>query len=486
MRGLGVCLVVLACLWACANAKGRLFEKPIAFPDQLMNKGANDVPIVDPPERVAGYFKLNRTVDAHMFYFFYESRDKGPNDPIILWMTGGPGCSSEIAIFYENGPYSLAHNMTLLDNPFGWDKHASVIYVDQPINTGFSYSEDPRDDVSGEHQVAEDMLDFLQEFFEARPHLANRDFFISGESYAGHYCPAVANKVYRASELGQGPPIKLRGVAIGNGLTKPSVQYGAYADYALQEGLISQGTRDGIMWWYPLCRWGSEFCSKHKWGWLCGLTLQYCQATIFGRILMSKPGINYYDIRKQCLGPLCYDFSDADKFLNSAAVKKALGVDQEQQWQECNMLVNAQFYGDFMRDFSLKLVPLLEDKVRVMIYAGDRDLICNWLGNRRWVDQLQWEGAQGWSQAQDKAWMVQGKQAGLVTSYDTLSFVKVFEAGHMVPMDQPAAALDMITRFMRDNNLADTDDIYSSTAAQKQQQQQPRLPTTEVAGTAVV
>jgi carboxypeptidase C (cathepsin A) len=55
-------------------------------------------------------------------------------------------------------------------------------------------------------------------------------------------------------------------------------------------------------------------------------------------------------------------------------------------------------------------------------------LICNWLGNRRWVDQLQWEGSQGWSQAQDKAWMVKGQQAGLVTSYDTLSFVKVFQA----------------------------------------------------------
>jgi hypothetical protein len=60
--------------------------------------------------------------------------------------------------------------------------------------------------------------------------------------------------------------------------------------------------------------------------------------------------------------------------------------------------------------------------------AGDRDLICNWLGNRRWVDQLQWEGSQGWSQAQDKAWMVKGQQAGLVTSYDTLSFLKVFQA----------------------------------------------------------
>jgi hypothetical protein len=216
--------------------------------------------------------------------------------------------------------------------------------------------------------------------------------------------------------------------------------------------------------------------------------------------------------------------------------------------------------------------------------AGDRDLICNWLGNRRWVDQLQWEGLQGWSQAQDKAWMVQGQQAGLVTSYDTLSFVKVFQAvsghgsaagadavyrntdeevcacrpkqqqrlpglllqgymqgsrhlfcssntaalvfrccrgsrcisyspqtcvtagtecsceeagglvslhqsckrsppqcvylllmmmlqGHMVPMDQPAAALDMITRFMRDDNLADTDDIFSTTAGKQQLQE---------------
>jgi hypothetical protein len=72
----------------------------------------------------------------------------------------------------------------------------------------------------------------------------------------------------------------------------------------------------------------------------------HCQATIFGRILMSKPGINYYDIRKQCQGPLCYDFSDADKFLNSAAVKKALGVKEETEWQECNMLVNANFYGE--------------------------------------------------------------------------------------------------------------------------------------------
>lgn len=55
----------------------------------MQPRPANDVPIVDPPERVAGFFKLNRTHDAHMFYFYYESRSKGANDPVILWMTGG-------------------------------------------------------------------------------------------------------------------------------------------------------------------------------------------------------------------------------------------------------------------------------------------------------------------------------------------------------------------------------------------------------------
>eukprot|EP00775_Hariotina_reticulata_P005749 gene5749-5989_t len=405
----------------------RLVEKPLVLPGQGYR-----LPIVDPPERVAGYFKLNRTFDAHMFYFYFQARTRSKDAPVLLWMTGGPGCSSEIAIFYENGPYTLTHNLSLVDNPYGWDVNANVIFVDQPINTGFSWSEDPRDLVSGEKQVADDMLDFLQEFFEARPDLAGNDFFVSGESYAGHYAPAVANRVYRAKELGEGSPINLKGVAIGNGLTQPAVQFGAYADYALQENLISQGTRDSIMWWYPLCRWGANYCSQYKWGWLCGLTLQYCQLAIFSRVLAAQPGINVYDIRKECEGPLCYDFSDADKFLNSAAIRKALGVPDKARWQECNMLVHAAFYGDFMRDFSTKLVPLLEDDIRVMIYAGrccrpragntadvledllislpsaaiavgtalcsivvrDRDLICNWLGNRRWVDQLGWEGAE--------------------------------------------------------------------------------------------
>ncbi|GBF95389.1 serine carboxypeptidase-like enzyme [Raphidocelis subcapitata] len=425
--------------------------------------GGGGLPIVDPPKRMAGYFKLNRTHDAHMFYLYYGSRGRR-SDPVVLWMTGGPGCSSEIAVFYENGPYHLSKNLTLYDNPWGWDAAAHVIFVDQPINTGFSWSDDPRDSVSREGVVSADMLDFLQEFFEAHPEIADNDFYVSGESYAGHYAPAVANRIYRARELGEGAPINLQGVAIGNGLTMPAVQFGAYADFAQQNGIISERTRDSINWWMPPCRWGAGLCNSYKWGWLCGLTLQYCQLAIFNRVLMAKPGVNVYDIRKDCDGPLCYDFSDADAYLNSAAVRKALGVG-DRSWQECNMLVHAGFWGDFMRDFGAKLVPLLEDGVRVMIYAGDQDLICNWLGNRRWVDALDWAGKEGWAQAQEQTWTVKGQPAGAVTSYDGLSFVKVFQAGHMVPMDQPQAALDMISRFTRGKPLADGGDAGEGAAA---------------------
>jgi len=166
-----------------------------------------------------------------------------------------------------------------------------------------------------------------------------------------------------------------------------------------------------------------------------------------------------------------------DTFLNSANVRKALGVG-DRKWQECNMRVDAHFRGDSMRDFSQKLVPLLEDDVRVMIYAGDQDLICNWLGNKRWLDALQWAGAQGWAAAEAKPWVTGGtKQSGNVTSFGTLCFVKVFSAGHMVPMDQPAAALDLITRFIRHEDLAgheptpDTPERKNAKQQQEQKQQ---------------
>lgn len=138
----------------------RLFEKDIT------NATGQDV---NAPVRKAGYFKLDRSKDAHMFYFFFESRTDQLNnntDPLVVWMTGGPGCSSELAVFYENGPYRINDDLSLKDNIYGWDASHNMIFVDQPIGTGFSYSKNKKDEVTDEKTVASDMIDFLTEFMK--------------------------------------------------------------------------------------------------------------------------------------------------------------------------------------------------------------------------------------------------------------------------------------------------------------------------------
>jgi serine carboxypeptidase-like clade 4 len=104
---------------------------------------------------------------CRMFYFFFESRNNRTTDPVVLWMTGGPGCASELALFYENGPFKIANDLSLVWNDFGWDKVSSIIFVDQPIGTGFSYSTDVRDLRHDEAGVSEDMYDFFQVIFPA-------------------------------------------------------------------------------------------------------------------------------------------------------------------------------------------------------------------------------------------------------------------------------------------------------------------------------
>ena len=128
------------------------------------------------------------------FYWFFESRSAPKSDPVVLWMTGGPGCSSEVALFGENGPCSVnAAGDGTIPNAFSWNSNASLLYIDQPAGTGFSYGAGADTDEDG---VATDMYDFLQQFMQAHPEYNKLPFFTFGESYAGHYVPAVTHRIW--------------------------------------------------------------------------------------------------------------------------------------------------------------------------------------------------------------------------------------------------------------------------------------------------
>ncbi|XP_050212458.1 serine carboxypeptidase-like [Mercurialis annua] len=423
-----------------------LVENPLKF-----NVLGDPGPSVQDFGHHAGYFKLPNTTAARMFYFFFESRNT-KEDPVVIWLTGGPGCSSELALFYENGPYHLSNNMSLQWNDYGWDKASNLIFVDQPTGTGFSYTTDQSDLRHDENGVSNDLYDFLQAFFTKHPELAKNDFFITGESYAGHYIPAFAARVHQGNKNNQGIHINLKGFAIGNGLTDPSIQYKAYTDYALENDLIEQSDYQRINELMPSCDQAIKACGTNGES-TCESAYSVCN-NIFNEIMHVAGNINYYDIRKQCEGQLCYDFSNMETFLNDKIVRDSLGVGNR-EFVSCSSDVYDAMLRDWMRNLEVGIPALLEDGIRVLIYAGEEDLICNWLGNSRWVHAMEWTGQKDFEAASTVPFTVEGAEAGQLKSHGPLAFLKVNKAGHMVPMDQPKAALQMLKSWMQ-GKLDDT------------------------------
>ncbi|RNF09772.1 serine carboxypeptidase [Trypanosoma rangeli] len=440
-----------------------LYAAPIG---RLREKGTGWRPCDPNVQQWSGYLDIpGQNGDKHYFYWAFGPRNKNPDAPVLLWMTGGPGCSSMLALLVENGPCWVNETTgDLYNNTYSWNNEAYVIYVDQPAGVGFSYAQKTDYDTN-EMEVSEDMYHFIQAFFTAHKELQNNEFFVVGESYGGHYAPATAYRINKGNRNHEGLPIRLAGLAIGNGLTDPYTQYAAYPDLVwnwcqkvLGRPCVSESAYELMKSMVPTCQKVIELCNS-------GTDALANTSCTTGRFVCnpivavySITGRNSYDIRKTCVGSLCYNFDAVEKFLNREDVQKSLGVDSL-KWQSCNMGVNIMFAVDWFKNFNYTVPVLLEDGIRVMVYAGDMDFICNWIGNKNWTTTLLWPGKEAFNAATDKPFSASdGSAAGLVrsaaaASTASLSFVQVYNAGHMVPMDQPAAASVMINKFMQNKPL---------------------------------
>ena len=405
--------------------------------------------ICDPTvKQYAGKYSIDNDKKQY-FYWAYEARNKSANTPTILWMTGGPGCSSELAMLFENGPchVNAAGDDTTV-NHNSWNSFANLVYIDQPAGVGFSTGS--MDD-KNEADVANDMYSFLQALFADHPEW-NTEFFIFGESYGGHYAPATAHRVWKGAQSGEGIKINLAGLGVGNGLTDPEVQYQYYPQMGYNWSIEVQGkpvfsksTYEKMVEHAPACTKAITKCNEGGSDFECKYAQTLCNEYMVAPY--SATGLNPYDIRSPCtVPPLCYNFTNIDTFLNSEKLQKQIGVNEK--WASCNYQVNADFAADWMKNYQQMVPDLLENGVRVLIYAGDVDYICNWIGNKAWTMDLPWSGSSQFKNAGDNAWTVEGSTAGQFRNYDGFTFLQVHNAGHMVPADQPVAALSMIDTFI--------------------------------------
>ncbi|GME84983.1 unnamed protein product [Ambrosiozyma monospora] len=166
-----------------------------------------------------------------------------------------------------------------------------------------------------------------------------------------------------------------------------------------------------------------------------------------------KTGLNVYDIRIPCgESDTCYKEMDyVDEYLNQEEVMDLLGAEVD-SYVGCDETVfrNFIFNGDESKPFQQYIAEILEQNVPVLLYAGDKDYICNWLGNLAWSQALEWSQAESFQGAEFTNWYssIDGAYAGQAKSNGLFTFLRVFDAGHMVPHDQPSNALDMVNRWI--------------------------------------
>ncbi|KAK9466699.1 Alpha/Beta hydrolase protein [Lipomyces arxii] len=404
---------------------------------------------VDTVKQYSGYLDVKEE-DKHFFYWFFESRNDPANDPIILWLNGGPGCSSMTGLFFELGPSSVNSEGKLVYNPNSWNQNASVLFLDQPVNVGYSYSSQS---VASTVAAGKDVYALLTLFFKQFPEYSKLPFHIAGESYAGHYIPVFAAEILSHKERN----FDLTSVMIGNGLTDGLTQYKYYQPMACgaggAESVLSEQECANMESAYPRCASMIQNCYNTESVWSCVPASIYCNNAMMGPY--QKTGKNVYDIRGACEDAenLCYpQMGWISKFLNSEFVKNAVGAEVD-LFESCNFDINRNFLfnGDWMKPYHYAVPHILEQGVPVLIYAGDKDFICNWLGNQGWTNALEWDGAKDFKSAPTLDWTLDGKTVGTVQNSGNFTFLRVFEAGHMTPFDQPEAALDMVNKWISGN-----------------------------------
>lgn len=331
-----------------------------------------------------------------------------------------------------------------------------MFFLDQPIGVGFSYSSNSsvHGGEGGTFAASEDIYAFMKLWYKAFPESKTLPFSIAGESYGGHYIPVFAehiNQMNKISTLDE--QIPLESVIIGNGIFSDLKQASSYYDIPCTNvtgigPLLDESVCKKMAAAVPRCEYLLKACHEFPDPLICQASSGYCSAELENPYF--KSGLNYYDISKPCEGYLCYPIIESiTKYLRTDKVRDAFGVDKAApKFEGCSNKVGREFQkvNDFIIDTRPFVAALLNTGIRVMIYVGTYDWICNFVGNERVFGSLKWDGLPDFRYQQEnnkQAW-----EGGLWWESGLLRYVRINGAGHMVPHDKPVEALKLFKNWL--------------------------------------
>lgn len=416
----------------------------------------------------AGHVDVDVKAGRSLFYYLAEADGDAHKKPLTLWLNGGPGCSSVGGgAFTELGPfYPRGDGWGLRINKMSWNKVSNLLFVESPAGVGWSYSNTTSDYNRDDESTANDMYIFLLRWYDKFPEFRSRDLFLTGESYAGHYIPQLANVLLNHNQHSVGFKFKIKGVAIGNPLLKLDRDIPATYEFFWSHGMISDEIGLTII---NECDFEDyTFSSAHN-------VSKSCNDAILEANAVVGDYINSYDV----ILDVCYpSLVEQELRLRKYVTKLSVGVDvcmsyerrfyfnlPEVQhslhanrtklpypWSMCSNVLNYSY-----TDGNINILPLLKRIVKhqipVWVFSGDQDSVVPLLGSRTLVRELAHDLKFGITVPYSN-WFYKGQVGGWVTEYgNLLTFATVRGASHMVPFAQPGRALRLFASFVHGQRL---------------------------------
>ncbi|KAE8705937.1 Serine carboxypeptidase-like 29 [Hibiscus syriacus] len=440
---LGSCLVAASLEDSTAQQK---LDKVLELPGQ-----AFDVSFA----HYAGYVTVNKSLGRALFYWFFEAAEDPDSKPLLLWLNGGPGCSSiAFGLAEEIGPFHIRPDgKTLYMNPYSWNLAANILFLDSPVGVGFSYSNTSSDLLNnGDKSTAKDSLNFLLKWFKRFPQYKDRDFYIAGESYAGHYVPQLSQAIVRYNKATKAKTINLKGYMVGNALTDDYHDHLGLFQFLWSAGLISDET---YMLSNVLCDNESFIHSSSACNGILDVTSEEMGNIDPYSIYTPSCSANSRQAkwllkRRLMVGQLSEKYDPctekhSEVYFNRPEVQKALHVLPEaapSKWETCSEFIYTNW-----KDSPLTMLDvyheLIQEGLRIWIFSGDTDAVIPITSTRYSIDALKLPTVSPW-----RPWYDDGQVGGWTQEYEGLNFVSVRGAGHEVPLHRPKQALTLFKAFL--------------------------------------
>lgn len=444
---------IIAILSLSSVKSSALFLTPLI--KQNKTNEARNLSLVDPGlflnmTSYSGFLTVDERYNSNLFFWYFpKPNQKEPKHvgnsttPWIIWLQGGPGATSLVGLFSEIGPFEYIDNQLKL-RELSWSKHFSMVFIDNPVGAGFSFS-DSRDGYSTNMDMySANLYGAVKQLVSLWPELRAAPLFVAGESYAGRYVPALARDILRGAATGDS--LNLQGIIMGN----PILDRDSVVDYTrvfYNWGLVdSQGA----------------------------LAVKLLQER-FDQAIRNGDSAGAFDLRNDVLNKLqeiaykseTYNLLKDDAipnvknfipFVTSTKIREAIHVG-DAEFDFSNADVHVYLKNDFLAPVSTKIDELLEN-YRVLIYCGQLDLTTPCVLNaearrRKW----RWSRRDEFLKAPRTPWWLNNSVVGYVKSGGGFTEIQVNGAGHLVPIDKPLEAVNIIYNFITEREFTRPSDF---------------------------